>query len=117
MTRRGGGRCATPMEAIVGDLYLVSTSIYTLGVDAHDHRPVVVVAVGAGATGRIQFVTRTASGTRGVPHDRSPECGLYQPGRFSVLAGTEKQLWTSEYVRRLGTLDMDTWAQVQKRYT
>ncbi|MFD6662548.1 hypothetical protein ACFWDK_09285 [Micromonospora chalcea] len=115
------GAAGEPFLPKVGELYLITTTIFTLGNDPGASRPAVVIVVPAepGSRFPIQVVTRTSQKVAGVPHpaDRNLSSYLDKDGMFSDLTSVEQQLWRPENVKRLGELPEPYLSRVLRRFT
>jgi hypothetical protein len=102
----------------LGQLYLVTTTIFTLGSDPAAARPAVVVLVPAEPTSRfpIQVVTRTSKRVCGIAHPKDPSLKLDRDGVFSDLTSVEQQLWRPENVTLLGELPEPYLSSVLRRF-
>lgn len=127
---RGGGRShawlprkkgepGEPFLPKVGELYLVSTMIYSFGNDPAADRPAVVINVPPELASHspIQLVTRTSKHVPGVSHpaDRSLQCD--RDGVFSDLVSVERQLWRPQNVQCLGLLPEPFLSAVLSRFS
>ena len=116
---REKGEPGAPFLPKVGELYLVSTMIYSFGHDPAADRRSVVITVPPEPESRspIQIVTRTSKAVPGVRHpaDRLLSCDL--DGVFSDLVSVEQQLWRPENVALLGVLPDPYLADVLGRFS
>jgi hypothetical protein len=103
---------------MVGQLYLVETTIYSLGNDpAADRRAVVItVPPGPESKGPIQIITRTSRKAPGVAHPADLSIRCDRNGVFSSLASVEQQLWRPGNVQLLGVLPEPYLARVLERF-
>lgn len=115
---RDKGKIGSPFLPLIGELYLVETTIYTLGNDPAADRPAVVVAVPPGPESKspIQIVTRTSQIVPGVVHPADGSIGCNRDGVFSGLTSVEQQLWRPGNVVRLGLLPDPYLARVLERF-
>ena len=115
------GEPGEPFLPKVGELYLITTTIFTLGNDPAASRPgvVVVVPTESGSRFPIQVATRTSQRVPGVPHpaDRDLSSYLDKDGVFSDLMSVEQQLWRPENVKLLGELPEPYLSRVLRRFT
>jgi len=114
------GESGEPFLPKVGELYLITTTIFTLRYDPGASRPAVVIVVPAEAGSRfpIEVVTRTSQKVPGVAHpaDRKLSSHLDKDGVFSDLTQIEQQLWRPENVMRLGELPEPYLSSVLGRF-
>ena len=113
------GEPGEPFLPRVGELYLVSTIIYTFGHDPAADRPAVVICVPPEPASRspIQLVTRTSKAVSGVKHPADVSLGLDRDGVFSDLVSVEQQLWSPQNVKRLGMLPEPFLCDVLRRFS
>lgn len=127
---RGGGRShawlarkkgepGEPFLPTVGELYLVSTIIFSFGHDPAAERPAVVISVPPERVSHspIQLVTRTSKPVPGVPHPADRSLRLDRDGVFSDLVSVERQLWRPQNVERLGILPEPFLSDVLRRFS
>lgn len=116
---RDKGPLGPPFLPKAGELYLVETTIYTLGGDPAADRPAVVITVpaGLGPKSPIQIVTRTSQNVPGVEHPADISIGCDRDGVFSDLASVEQQLWRPGNVLFLGPLPDPYWSMVLERFS
>jgi hypothetical protein len=100
----------------VGWVYRIRTLLYS-STDPAAERPVVVLAVPALLTARIQVVTRTKNLTSGVPHAANRALGLDLDGAFCNLVSIERTLWCPENVGIYGPLEETCWQAVLDRFS
>ncbi|WP_203791417.1 hypothetical protein [Paractinoplanes rishiriensis] len=114
------GEPGEPFLPKVGELYLITTTIFALGNDPGASRPGVVIVVPAepGSRFPIEVVTRTSRKVPGVSHpaDRKLSSHLDKDGVFSTLTQVEQQLWRPENVMRLGVLTDPYLSEVLRRF-
>lgn len=115
---RDKGERGEPCLPMVGQLYLVETTIYSLGNDpAADRRAVVItVPPGPESKGPIQIITRTSRKAPGVAHPADLSIRCDRNGVFSSLASVEQQLWRPGNVQLLGVLPEPYLARVLERF-
>lgn len=117
---RKKGDSDEPFLPKLGELYLVSTIIYTFGYDdpAAD-RPAVVISVAPEQVSHrpIRLVTRTSQQVPGVAHPADRSLNLDRNGVFSDLASVEQQLWTPRNVELLGILPEPFLSKVLERFS
>jgi len=122
---RKKGESDEPFLPNVGELYLVSTTIYSFGHDPAADRPAVVLVTPESASHRpIQLVTRTSKPvTRtskpvpGISHPADTSLKLDRDGVFSDLVSVERQLWTPQNVEYLGILPEPFLSAVLGRFS
>lgn len=112
------GASTVPFVPLVGELYLISTAVFTFGfTDPAADRRAVVISVAAGTGGVIQVVTRTSDlEAPGVRHPKDMSLGCDRDGVFSDLGSVERQFWTPVNVKPLGVLPDPFLADVKARY-
>jgi hypothetical protein len=114
------GEPGEPFLPKVGELYLITTTIFTLRYDPGASRPAVVIVVPAelGSRFPIEVVTRTSQKVPGVSHpaDRKLSSHLDKDGVFSDLTQIEQQLWRPENVTLLGELPEPYLSSVLGRF-
>jgi hypothetical protein len=112
-----GGR-GEPFLPQVGELYLVETTIYTLGTDPAADRRAVVITVPPDPSSKrpIQLVTRTSKKAPGVAHPVDLSIGCDRDGVFSDLVSVEQQLWRPGNVVLLGVLPEPYLSLVLERF-
>jgi hypothetical protein len=113
------GPLGEPFLPAVGELYLIDTAVYRLGIDPAANRRAVVITVPAmaGSKAPIQVVTRTSQGVPGVEHPADPSIGCDLDGVFSDLASIEQQMWRAGYVLKLGDLPEPYRSRVLERFS
>jgi hypothetical protein len=113
------GPLGEPFLPAVGELYLIDTAVYTLGIDPAANRRAVVITVPAisGSKAPVQVVTRTSQDVPGVGHpaDLSIVCDL--DGVFSDLVSIEQQTWRPGNVLKLGDLPEPYRSRVLERFS
>lgn len=127
---RGGGRShawlarkkgepGEPFLPKVGELYLVSTIIYSFGPDPAADRPAVVITVPPKPVSHspIQLVTRTSKRVPGVAHPADMSLRCDRDGVFSDLVSVEPQLWRPQNVECLGVLPEPFLSDVMRRFS
>jgi mRNA-degrading endonuclease toxin of MazEF toxin-antitoxin module len=116
---RRKGESVEPFVPKVGELYLVSTAIYSFGHDPAADRPAVVIAVPPRPESRspIQVVTRTSRSVAGIKHPADMSLRCDRDGVFSDLVSIEQQLWTPQNVERLGVLPEPFLSAVLERFS
>ena len=116
---RQKGESGEPFLPKVGELYLVSTIIYTFGHDPAADRQAVVICVPPEPASRspIQLVTRTSKTAPGIAHPADMSLGLDRDGVFSDLVSIEQQLWRPPNVELLGVLPEPFLAAVLRRFS
>ncbi len=116
---RKKGESGEPFLPKVGELYLVSTIIYSFGHDPAADRPAVVICVPPERASHspIQLVTRTSNPVPGVPHPADMSLGCDRDGVFSDLVSIEQQLWTPQNVECLGVLPEPFLSDVLRRFS
>jgi hypothetical protein len=113
----------------VGDVYRVSPHLLgsrasmtasragSEAADGDEMVPVVVLAVPALRTARIQVVTRVPSRiAAGVPHGAAPQLGLLRPGVWTNVLSVDKSLWTPRDTSWRGPLERIVFAEVRERF-
>lgn len=112
------GEPGEPFLPQVGELYLITTTIFTLGSDPAASRPAVVILVPADPGSRfpIQVVTRTSKRVPGVAHPKDRNLKLDRDGVFSDPTSIEQQLWRPENVMLLGVLPEPYLSSVLRRF-
>jgi hypothetical protein len=114
------GEPGEPFLPKVGELYLVSTIIYTFGYDPAADRPAVVICVPPTPASRspVQLVTRTSkAAAAGVKHPADQSLGLDRDGVFSDLVSVEQQLWRPQNIKCLGVLPEPFLSYVLERFS
>jgi hypothetical protein len=108
-----------PFLPKVGELYLVSTIIYSFGHAPAADRPAVVISVPAELASHspIQLVTRTSKPVPGVTHPADTSLKCDRDGVFSDLVSVEQQLWRPENVDYLGVLPELFLSDVLRRFS
>lgn len=102
---RKKGDSDEPFVPELGQLYLVSTVIFSFRNDPAADRPAVVVTEAGGPSHRpYQLVTRTSQQVAGIPHPTDHTLKCDRDGVFSDLVSVERQLWTPRNVVHLGDL-------------
>lgn len=106
-----------PFVPEMGQMYLVSTVIYSFRYDPAADRPVVVITESGGPMHRpIQLVTRTSQLSAGVPHPADHALKCDRDGVFSDLVSVEPSLWTPRNVVYLGDLPEPYLSDVLGRF-
>lgn len=116
---RKKGEAGEPFLPKVGELYLVSTIIYSFGHDPAADRPAVVISVPPEQASHspIQLVTRTSKPVPGVEHPADMSLRCDRDGVFSDLVSIEQQLWRPENVEYLGPLPEPFLSDVLGRFS
>jgi hypothetical protein len=116
---RPKGESGDPFLPTVGELYLVNTTIYSIGYDPAADRPAVVICVPPEPPSRspIRLVTRTSKSVPGVPHPADVALRLNLDGVFSDLVSVERQMWRPENVEYLGVLPEPFLSKVLERFS
>lgn len=116
---RPKGEPGEPFLPKEGELYLVSTIIYSFGFDPAADRPAVVICVPPDRAARspIQLVTRTSKPVPGVLHPADMSLKCDRDGVFSDLVSVERQLWTPQNVELLGVLPDPYLSDVLRRFS
>lgn len=116
---RDKGELGEPFLPHIGELYLIQTTIYSIGIDPAADRPAVVLTVppGRGSKGPIQVVTRTSKDVPGVSHPADLRLQCDRNGVFSDLVSIEQQLWRPGNVLWLGVLPEPYLSRVLERFS
>jgi hypothetical protein len=116
---RKKGAAEEPFLPKVGELYLVSTIVYSFGYDPAADRPAVVIFVPSllASHSPIQLVTRTSRRVPGVSHPADASLKCDRDGVFSDLVSVEQQLWRPENVECLGVLPEPFLSAVLGRFS
>lgn len=113
------GESSEPFLPTVGELYRVTTIIYTFGHDPAADRPAVVLCAPPPEVPHspIQLVTRTSKRVPGIAHPADMSLKCDRDGVFSDLVSVEKQLWTPQNVEYLGVLPEPYLSAVLRRFS